>query len=208
MRQVSLKFCIQMINLSLTNWTCYKLHVCELEPDLIAISESWTHKEITKEMLNLKGYTIVCRSDRTDTLNGRGGGILLYSRLSNVYELTVDKSEQFVHAILSNKEKCSDIHLHVFYRSPNSSLEVNENVQRYVENVPDNSILIGDFNYPEINWSTLSSTQAPGKLFLDTANDKFLSQHVKKEGYGNTTQQHVTINPTWRSKGCKMKQHL
>jgi hypothetical protein len=152
--------------------------VYELEPDLIAISESWTHKDIATATLNLKGYTIVGRSDRTDTLKGRGGGVLLYSRLSNVYEETGDRPEQIVHVILNNKDKSSDIHLHVVYRSPNSSLEVNEGVQKYVENVPDNSILIGDFNYPEINWSTLSSALAPGRLFLDTVNNKFLSQHV------------------------------
>ena len=153
-------------------------HLYELEPDLIAISESWTHKDIAPATLNLPGYTIVGRSDRTDTLNGRGGGVLLYSRLSNVYEEVGDRPEQVVHAVLSNKEKSSDIHLHVVYRSPNSSLEVSEGVQKYIENVPDNSILIGDFNYPEINWSTLSSTLAPGQLFLDTANNQFLSQHV------------------------------
>ena len=155
-----------------------QVHVCELEPDIIAISESWTHGDITSAMLNVKGYDVVGRNDRTDTLQGRGGGVLLYSRLSNLYEETDDRPEQVVHAILSNQEKSSDIHLHVIYRSPNSSMEVIENVNRYVENAPDNSILIGDFNYPEINWSTLSSTQAPGQLFLDTVNDKFLSQHV------------------------------
>ena len=57
----------------------------ELNADVIAITESWTHDEITKEMLKLNGYELIGRSDRTDTLNGIGGGILIYSRLPQVY---------------------------------------------------------------------------------------------------------------------------
>ena len=47
-----------------------------------------------------------------------------------------------------------------------------------VQSIPHNSILIGDFNYPEIDWPTLSCSQNPDKQFLDVVNDKFLTQHV------------------------------
>ena len=151
--------------------------VYELSPDVIAITESWTHNEISKEILKLSGYDLVGRSDRTDTLKGRGGGILLYSRLPHIYEQAANRTEQVIHSTLSIRDNV-DIHFHVFYRSPNSSDEINEEVITFIQNIPQNSILIGDFNYPEINWSTLSCSHAPGKLFLDTVNDKFLNQHV------------------------------
>ena len=152
--------------------------ICDLNPDVIALTESWTHKEISKEILKLEGYEVVGRTDRTDTLNGRGGGILLYSRLPHLYEEVESRTEQIVHTILSMQNKTTDIQLHVIYRSPNASPEMNEEILNYIQNLPENSIVIGDFNYPEINWSTLSCTQAPGKLFLDTISDKFLNQHV------------------------------
>ena len=114
-------------------------HVCELDPDFIAITESWTHNEVTKEMLKISGYDIIARSDRTDTLKGRGGGILIYSRLPNVYEQTVNKSEQVVHVTMNNQDKGSDIHMHVFYRSPNSTPEMNDAVLKYLSSIPDNS---------------------------------------------------------------------
>ena len=51
-------------------------------------------------------------------------------------------------------------------------------VLNWIRNIPNNSIIVGDLNYPEIDWSTLHSTNPLGQEFLDTANDKFLSQHV------------------------------
>ena len=75
-------------------------HVCEREPDIVAITESWTHEDITKEMLKIQGYGLIDRRDRKDTLNGRGGGVLLYSKLPNIYVDTVLKSDQIIHATL------------------------------------------------------------------------------------------------------------
>jgi hypothetical protein len=53
--------------------------------DIIAINETWTHKNpekpITDSYLHMQNYTIIGRHDRTDTKDGRGGGflfILLY----------------------------------------------------------------------------------------------------------------------------------
>ena len=152
-------------------------HVCELKPDIIGITESWTHEDITDGVLKIKGYDLIGRCNRTDTVKGRGGGILLYSKLSNLYVNSVNKSEQVIHATVSNKFS-EDIQIHCFYRSPNSSMEMTEEVIKYIESTPSNSILVGDFNFPDIDWSTLSCTSAPGQLFLNSVNDKFLIQHV------------------------------
>ena len=151
--------------------------VYELKPDIVAITESWTHNDITEAILKLNGYEVIGRSDRTDTQKGRGGGILIYSRLPHVFENVKSRTEQVVHATMSLYQSV-DIQLHVFYRSPNSSTEVNEDILKYIETIPENSILIGDFNHPEIDWPTLSCTQSPGNGFLDKVNDKFLNQHV------------------------------
>ena len=47
-----------------------------MRPQIVAITESWTHDGIVEEELKLEGYTIVGRSDRMDTVDGRGGGVL------------------------------------------------------------------------------------------------------------------------------------
>ena len=53
-----------------------------------------------------------------------------------------------------------------------------EEVLNYIKNVPCNSILVGDFNYPGIDWSSMTSSDPLGQNFLDVIQDKFLNQYV------------------------------
>ena len=62
-------------------------------------------------MLKIQGYGLIDRRDRKDTLNGRGGGVLLYSKLPNIYVDTALKSDQIIHATLTSDDKSTeDIH--------------------------------------------------------------------------------------------------
>ena len=158
-----------------------KAHVCETSPDIIAITESWTHEELNESTLKIDNYEIIARCDRTDTNDGRGGGVLLYSCLPNISEYN-SKNEFSQHlAVTISNEKEPDLHLHVIYRSPNSSEDNNERLLKYIETLPENSVVIGDFNLPKIDWTTLSvnaTESSLSKRFLDVSLDRFLHQHV------------------------------
>jgi len=52
--------------------------VCNYEPDVIVITESWTHDSINDSEIALKGYNLF-RCDRP--LDIRGGEVLLYVKL-------------------------------------------------------------------------------------------------------------------------------
>ena len=49
-------------------------------PDIILITESWTNNNVTDNVLYLTNYDLISelRNDRTDTADGRGGGLLVY----------------------------------------------------------------------------------------------------------------------------------
>ena len=73
------------------------------------------------------------------------------------------------------------------YRSPSSSVEncINMNNAIYeAVNLKDTHLLIiGDFNYPEINWEfqqTTENMQHNSSIFINCINDTFLYQHVKE----------------------------
>ena len=56
--------------------------VSEVGPDLILICETWCQPDITAAFLQLPGYELIpdLRKDREDTVNGVGGGLLVYAR--------------------------------------------------------------------------------------------------------------------------------
>ena len=68
----------------------------------------------------------------------------------------------------------------VCYKSPNAEdSEVNE-LMNIIKKVSNNMVLImGDFNFPGMDWVTLKA-DATGSKFLDLTQDCYLTQHVLK----------------------------
>ena len=52
--------------------------VVEINPDIILVTETWCNDRVSTPYLNINGYRIELRLDRSDTSNGIGGGIIVY----------------------------------------------------------------------------------------------------------------------------------
>ena len=69
----------------------------------------------------------------------------------------------------------------VVYRSPNSSICINDNINTVLQRAYQLSnftqlLLMGDFNYPEIDWSSstvIGSDSIPAAVFLNSCEDTF-----------------------------------
>ena len=59
----------------INKFVAFEAMVCNYEPDVIGIGESWAHDGINDSEIALKGYDLF-RCDRQ--ANVRGGGVLLY----------------------------------------------------------------------------------------------------------------------------------
>ena len=75
----------------------------------------------------------------------------------------------------------------VIYRSPNSTQQQNEKLEKMIEEVVSNNsshlLIMGDFNFPEIDWSTQSTKMTEDHAashFLIGIQEGFLYQHVKE----------------------------
>ena len=72
------------------------------------------------------------------------------------------------------------------YRSPNNSNEDNTMIMNYIKEASNedksNLILVGDFNFPNINWETwvtkTENTESQDYLFLECIRDAYLTQHI------------------------------
>ena len=159
----------------------------ELELDIIGVTESWCNSEIDDGELGLSGYTLY-RKDRNELRAGRGGGVLLYvksSVISCAYEeLNSAANESVWCKIKANdgKEMC----IGVCYRSQKITEEECRSMFEVIERASQMQVIImGDFNYPGINWDKMESDSS-GERFLETCQDCIVYQHVRKSTRGVT----------------------
>ena len=102
---------------------------------------------------------------------------MIYSK-SNLMCHEIEEEDEIIQvATLQISLLDRNITLHAVYRSPNSSQENNRKINEFVQRVGDNAIVIGDFNYPSINWELMTG-QGTATDFLEAVKDSYLTQHV------------------------------
>ncbi|CAH8626797.1 unnamed protein product [Schistosoma haematobium] len=131
------------------------LFVSIYQPSVIMISEAWTNSNISDRSISLDNYSLY----RSDRLNGRGGGCLIYahsslnSLLCDMPELNTLKDSVWIVLKPSNSVT---LLLGCVYRQPNASIDeiaVLSEVFTLASSLSFTGKLIcGDFNMPEISW--------------------------------------------------------
>lgn len=117
-----------------------------------------------------------------------GRGVCIYaSKELSVSEITLETNFE-EHLCLSIKLKNSDkLIFWNIYRSPNSGTENNNFLLDLFDNIQNHGashvLLVGDFNYPNINWEsgeTNGPEGNPGQLLRDKIQDCFWTQKVNQ----------------------------
>ena len=162
-----------------------------INPDIIGITESWAAGHISDAELQLDGYDLF-RCDRP--LPNKGGGVLLYVKQylhAIAYTWTCDYPE---HVWCQIKLASSvSLLIGVCYRTPAVGLyqcNIHEHLRDLIKEASaKHFLLMGDFNYREIDWLhyTYTGNNVEGKLFFDCLEDCMLTQHIT----GNTTDKSV-----------------
>ena len=153
--------------------------VSDVDPDIILLCETWCNDNVTNAFLNLPGFDLITdlRKDRTDTQLGKGGGLLVYAK-PQICILPCDKNYDFNQycrfEVTHGKEKWL---LTLVSRPPSSPPANCELLLELLEGLPPNSLLVGDFNYPYIDWASLTTT-VRGKTFIEKCNEQLLEQLV------------------------------
>ena len=157
------------------------VHTVDQQPDIILLTETWCNASVPDAALAIPGYHLETdlRMDRTDTTNGIGGGLLVYTKLGlrilSTDKFKLNKFNQFCcFQVITKGEPLSLI---LVYRPPGSGHDNIEELCDIMRNLDNQSIVIGDVNLPEINWPDLTSA-ARGRPVLRTAIEESLEQLV------------------------------
>ena len=155
--------------------------------DVVAITESWANSSIDDAEVALEGFRLF-RKDREREVEQKGWGVLLYVRNEIVAcELTEIRNGRCEAVwIQARNHKGARICIGTCYRSPTASKEENDALLEAIRLAAAKEkcfLLVGDFNYPSIDWQEMSAS-GEGELFLDIVQDNFLHQHVRQATRG------------------------
>jgi hypothetical protein len=132
------------------------------------ICEAWTNTEITNAELSIEGYNleVELRRDREDTLNGIGGGLIIYTKKGLVIRKNSKfdsiKFNQFCALTIMAKDP---LHILLVYRPPNSGTQNTNELCSILDRAGENTIIIGDFNAPDIDWDHGQAGPRGRKIF-------------------------------------------
>jgi len=169
----------------------FKVTVCSLKPDIIGITESWANDSIEDAELSLDGY-VMFRCDRST--NNKGGGVLLYVRcdLEPTEFVPNTKFPEHIWCKIKSADGI-DVVIGVCYRSNNAAIfgrDSHSLLRSLLSEVSKLNVLImGDFNYPDVNWAALGTYEGASQetnLFVDCLMDNFFTQHVDQPTRGDT----------------------
>ena len=147
--------------------------------DVIGIVETFLNDDIFDVEVNLTGYKMY-RKDRRLVRDNRGGGVMLYiaDNLASqeLHELNKIKCESvWAEVIISRLCKVT---IGVCYKNPTiDDCELNRLYSTIRQASKDETMVMGDFNFPTINWQTYEA-EGKGVEFRNLIIESCLNQHV------------------------------
>ena len=156
---------------------------------VIAVTETWAREDVIDSELSIDGY-VLYRKDRQSVEHCKGGGVMILVKSSlkskPLAKLNDMKFQDSVWCQIELNQ--SKLIVGVCYRSTASSPENNAELVKVIEQATRVSLgtrimILGDFNYPEVDYRTTDNGSGPGVCsdaseFLQTVIDAGLHQHV------------------------------
>lgn len=127
--------------------------ILEHEPDIIAVTETWLHRDVEDSEVTPPGYVIL-RKDRLS----RGGGVAFIIKDHIKFSVLDDNSDVEMLWIMTRLNQRT-VYVGVMYRAPNASLDTISKLRDFMDShfgLQENVLLLGDFNLPGINWLSQS----------------------------------------------------
>jgi len=160
---------------------------------IVCITETWLTSEIFDNEILPNGYSIY-RKDR----DSRGGGVLLAIKNNITGSQMPSPSDLEIVTVLVSTQ--NPLIICAIYIPPNSDDTYHEQLCNYLTDLVNSNtkpiILLGDFNFPDINWTTLSGSSARSNKFCDLLFQLNITQIIDKPTHnlGNILDLVITNN--------------
>ncbi|KAF2357587.1 Endonuclease/exonuclease/phosphatase [Trinorchestia longiramus] len=162
-----------------------------LSHDIIAVNETWLDlngRHLPAEV-SIKGY-VLHNVDKLSHSN-RGGGSLIYIKEKLQPQIITKGATQKSEILHLNIQPHpgQTIKIVLVYRNPTCTVIEDDEFYDCIDNIlstPHETLIMGDFNLPHINWTPRQS-RAPGSKLIHMMNTNSLQQHVNEPTRGNNS---------------------
>ncbi|MGL5707699.1 MAG: reverse transcriptase family protein, partial [Aeromonas sp.] len=153
-------------------------------PKIVAIVETWLTPEISDQEVCLPGYQLFRRDRHTKG----GGGLAAYVveglQVSMHRNQLLAEQPDSLWLIFRTSDRNECLTMGIIYRSPNSSPEtsiaINSAIHKACTSGKSPVVILGDFNYPNINFRTGSCRGYEAITFYELTQELGLTEHVKQ----------------------------
>ena len=158
--------------------------IFDLKPDIIGLTETvpkTTLYGFSENEMSLPGYVMYTN------MNGRGTALYVKETIPSMH-FDINVCHHQFPAVWCRVPLQGTDHLviGVIYRSPDAKIEqsgsINDMIDEIVKRRHSHLLIMGDFNYPEIDWQCLASINdescSPANKFKRCVWNHFLCQHV------------------------------
>ncbi|XGW28640.1 hypothetical protein V3C99_008428 [Haemonchus contortus] len=158
--------------------------------DVVALTETWLKRKHNLQSL-LGDIFSFYEEIRCDRPRKKGGGVIFLLKRSlfpvTVYAESVSDGYEIVSCDVSSRGY--RYRLILVYRTPKCSAELNLQLVKCISDLSSSNnpcLLMGDFNYPDINWhDAVSSSSSLANDFLQMLSNHGFSQYVNLSTRGN-----------------------
>ena len=161
---------------------------CQTEsPNIVAINEVKPKNQrfnVLPAEFNMNELGLDMFTNNIEEAKGRGQ-LLYVSKFLNAKRVYLDSHFEEAICVKIDLRNNDKLHIVLIYRSPSSQDVNNTYLNNLLEEVcqkgTSHVLLLGDFNFGNIDWKSSFSADATEMKFLDTMIDKGLHQHVERE---------------------------
>ncbi len=176
-------------------------------PDVIAITETWATSDHLMTEFSVQGY----EGSHTNMLH-KNGGVICYVKSDYPAVITSKQDSEkydtvYIEVATSKHNKLT---IGTVYRPPKQQAADEAALYEEIQDITQNkqSVITGDFNCPNIDWTTMKGDQEGSSRLFEMLEDAFLTQIITQMTRDNNLLDLVLVSDSYLRRKCQVGQKV